>query len=149
MSTPLRRVLLGTPQPVTPRLLWPLVGLTALAVSAVGYASGLVTVSGGVVWLPAFAAWIGALGAAVVGYCRGGALAGWAVTAAALVGHHVSRAVSVDSLGERVAFLFRPDALGWYAAMALLVGVGPFVLGSALRWGADALRGAPGHTARE
>jgi hypothetical protein len=147
MRALLRRVLVGTPQPIPARLLWPLVALTCLVVSTVGYAAGFVTVSGGVVWLPGFAAALGAGCAAVVGYCRGGVVAAWAVTVSSLLGYHVSRAVSGDTVGDRAAALLRPDALGYFAVVAVLVMIVPFVLGSALRRGVDSARAAGGRPA--
>lgn len=114
--------------------------------SFVAYATGLFSVDGGVVFLPADATVLGVVAAGLIGYGRGGLLPAWVSLFAAYLGFHAEWAflgLSSHSLPGKLAFLFDPVSLGVFAAASILLGSAAFGAGYLLRLGVERAR-APG-----
>lgn len=143
MSITLRSVLLGTRRSASR---WSVVIVICLGVFAAVitiYALELVSVSGGVVWMPFHAAVVGTVVGTWIGYSQRGFIAACLVVYASLLGYHADRAffgLSNRSFPERTTYFFRPDGLGFLAVEAVALGTVAFVFGSLVRWSADPLR---------
>lgn len=121
-----------------------LVGGLFLATLA-AYASGLFSVSGGLVWIPVDAALVGMLASCAVGYDRSGLVVAWATTFSAVLGWHADHALfglSRRPIGQNLAYFLRPDGLAVLAIQGILLGTIAFGVGVLLRRGVDA-RGLP------
>ncbi|WP_336024283.1 hypothetical protein [Halobellus salinisoli] len=122
--------------------------LVALAVGSffatfAGYALGMFDVSGGIVWIPFYAAVVGMIAAGWVGYHRAGLVFGWVVTYTSLLGWHADwalYAISRRPLADRIAYFVRPDGLAFLAVQAFILGTLAFILGLLVRWGSASLR---------
>lgn len=143
MGPALRSPLLGSDAERTRRLLTALLPLAAFVVTFTLYAAGVFQVAGGVVFLAADAAAVGALAAFVVGYARTGWLFGVLATWGALLGQnadHYLLGLSGRSLAERVGVFFELDALAFTAVQALVVGTLAWTAGTVLSLAVAELR---------
>lgn len=137
----LRPVLLGQSSSLTRRYLAYAVvlGLTTTAL----YATGIFSVSGGVVFVPAAAAIVGFVAATVVTYRNDGLFVAWVVAYAPLLGFKLCWALfwlSNRPLAERIAYFFSPDGLVFLGVEAILIGTLGFVLGAAIRRSLERVR---------
>jgi hypothetical protein len=109
-------------------------GLFCLALT--GYAVGIFSVSGGLVWIPWDAAVLGLVAGCLVGYLRGGLVYAWSVGVAALFGAHADHALlglADRPLAARLGYFLRLDGLTFYAVEGVLVGTIAFLVGSGIR----------------
>ncbi|MFC5969827.1 hypothetical protein ACFPYI_00640 [Halomarina salina] len=142
MVPPRRRLPSGRPDGVSERYVDVLLAVAAGVASIVGYATGVFTVSGGVVVVPATATLLGVLAAGGVGYRRSGLLLAWLAAFTPLFTFGAEWGVlglSGHDLGERLAFVFDPVSLAVYGATAVVSGVTGYVSGSFLRGDVDVL----------
>lgn len=112
------------------------VALAVFVVTFLAYAAGVFYVSGGIVFIPYYAAVVGMLAAAWVGYRRGGLAFGWLVTYTSLLGYHADHAflgIAHRPLGYRFAYFFRPEGLMVFAVEGVVLGTVAFGLGYTLR----------------
>ena len=117
--------------------------LVVFAVSFAAYATGVFFVSGGVVFIPYYAALVGLVAAVGVGLARGGLVAAWAVVFAALYGFHADHAflgLSYRTFAAQVEYFVEPQSILVFAIEAILVGTLPFVVGRGGRHAADVVR---------
>lgn len=145
MSPSLRTHLLRRPEirtPPCPRLTVPL--SCFLAVFA-GYAVGVFTVPGGVVFLAWDAAVVGVVAAAALTYRRAGLAVAWVVVYAALLGYnadHYLLGLSGRSLGERIVAFLGIDGLVFVGVEAIVLGTLGWVVGTVTARIAEAVREA-------
>lgn len=150
MTAPLRSILVGTKRSAYHRYLVLVLALGAFATTFAAYALGLFYVSGGVVFIPFYAAVVGMVAGCWIGYARRGLLFAWLVTYTSLLGYHADHAffgLSGRAFGDQVAYFVRSDGLAFLAVEGLVLGTLAFVLGSVVRWGFDALRSGAATTA--
>lgn len=143
MAASLAAILLGRERTSQRAMGWGLVATVAFAISFVGYAVGVVAVSGGVIWIPGDAAVVGMFAAAVVGYARGGILIGWLVAYASLLGYSAQRSIfgySNATVGEMLGYFLDPEGLLVLGLEGLALGVVAVAVGSACRVGVDSYR---------
>lgn len=133
MLPALQSIVLGTnesgPHPFPVLLL--AAGVFVLTLTA--YGLGVFTVSGGVIWVPFYAALVGMIAGFWVGYVRRGLLFGWLVTYTPLLGYHANNAFlgqSGEPFTQQLRYFIRIDALVYLAVIALIVGTVVFILGS-------------------
>lgn len=141
LSPSTRSFLLGSSR--TDRRRHLLVGLAAFVVTFVAYALGIFYVSGGLVFIPYYAAVVGMLVACWVGYRNGGLVIGWVVTYASLLGYRADHAfigISRRPLLYRISYFFRLDGLAAFAVEGVILGSLAFVVGYLLRLGIDLAR---------
>lgn len=118
---------------------WAKVGGSCLGLfllTLVAYVLGIFSTSGGLVWVPWDAAFVGLVAGFGVGYLRGGLLFSWGVGVAALLGAHANHALvglSGRPLAERLGYFLRLDGLTFYAVEGFLIGTIAFLAGSGLR----------------
>lgn len=113
------------------------------ATTFAGYALGVFYVSGGVVFVPYYAAVVGMVAAGAVGYSRNGVAFAWLFTYASLLGFdadHVFLGLSGRSLSSRLAAFLQPDGLTFFAVIALVLGTLAFGLGFLARSGVEFVR---------
>ncbi|MFC4549205.1 MULTISPECIES: hypothetical protein [Halorussus] len=113
------------------------------ALTFVGYALGVFSVSGGVVFVPYYAAVVGMVAAGAAGYSQNGVALAWLFTYASLLGFdadHVFLGLSGRSLGSRLAAFLQPDGLAFFAVLALVLGTLAFGFGSLARLGVEFAR---------
>ncbi|MFB6250793.1 MAG: hypothetical protein ABEI27_03735 [Halobellus sp.] len=118
------------------RVLWPIVAVFVLLLTFAAYATGLFTVSGGIVWIPGDAALVGFTVAALVGYDDGGLISAWFVSVAALLGYRADYAftgLSYRTRLEQAAYFFQLEGLLIFVVEALVIGSLAFLLGAAVR----------------
>lgn len=147
MSATVRRVLLGADRSRS-RFLVPALALALFATVLVGYATGVFTVSGGIVWIPYYGAVVGTIAAFGVGYYRAGLASAWLVAYASVLGYHADHAflgLTHRSLGSRLSYFVGPEGLLVLGFEALVLGTIAFALGALLRRGVLAL-GNAGHS---
>jgi hypothetical protein len=125
-------------------------GLLALAIGALtglAYATELFELGGGVVFVPFHAAVVGLVGAAGIGFRRGGLALGWLVAYTPYLGLQVTWAFlwlsSTRTLGDRLAFVVDPAGLAFFALFAAVVGGVGYALGYLLALGSERLQAAP------
>jgi apolipoprotein N-acyltransferase len=138
VSTVLRTLLVGRRRHPLQRPLLAGLAVVLFFLSLSAYATGLATVSGGVVWVPGHAALIGVAAGFGVGFARGGLLFAWLASYASLLGFFAYGAAieaAEGDLVERVGSLVRVDALVFFGVEAVLFGTVAFVLGSVGGWG--------------
>lgn len=117
-----------------------MVAVGVFVLTLVAYVVGFFTVSGGVIWIPLYAAVVGMIAGFWVGYARRGILFGWLVTYTALLGYHANSAFlgqPRQGLLEQFRYFTRIDGLVYLAVVALALGTLVFTLGSLMRWGID------------
>jgi len=134
MRSRFHRALLGSHRTRTGRLIDAAVVAGAFVVTLLAYATGVFTVSGGVVFLARHAALVGVAAAAVLGYRRAGLVAAWLGAYAALLGQsadHYLLGLSYATPVEGLGALLQPDGLAFLAVQALVLGT--------LAWGAGRL----------
>lgn len=134
MARSIRSFLLGT-SGVSRKLV---MGLAVFVGTFLAYAAGIFYVSGGIVFIPYYAAVVGMLVAMWVGYRHGGLVFGWLITYTSLLGYHADHAflgISHRSIEHRIAYFFRPDGLLVLAIEGIVLGTLAFGLGYALRSG--------------
>lgn len=109
------------------------VGVFGVAVGI--YALELARESGGVVFVPEYAAGLGILVAGWAGYRRDGVVVGWLLAYASLLGYHAFRSFvdGSDTLPEKFAYFVRPDGLAYLAVAGVLIGLPAFLVGYGLR----------------
>lgn len=93
--------------------------------TALAYAVGLFSTTGGVVFLPADAAVVGILGAGLFGYRQSGLAFGWLAAYAPLLGavaDHYLLDLSTRPLAERIAAFLSPDGLAFLGVAAVVLG---------------------------
>lgn len=120
------------------KLLWPFMGLLLFLTTFAAYASGVFTISGGIVWIPGDAALVGFVVAVLVGYNHSGLISAWLVTYAALLGYradHAFMGLSSRTSIEQVAYFFQLEGIFVLAVEALIIGLLAFLLGAATRRG--------------
>ncbi|ELZ44112.1 hypothetical protein C464_14795 [Halorubrum coriense DSM 10284] len=128
-----RRVLLGATPDDSSRRYRLLVPPLLLLVSFAGYALGVFSHAGGVVFLAIDAATVGVLAAAVLAYRRAGIALAWGAVYGALLGanaDHYLLGLSGRSLGERVGALGELDGLVFVGVEALALGAIAWVAGA-------------------
>jgi len=117
--------------------------LGLFVITLLGYAVGILTTSGGLVWIPWHAAILGLVAGGVAAYLRGGLVFAWCVAIAALLGAHADHALfglSSRPLAGRIRYFLRPDGLTFFAVEGLLIGTVAFLAGSSLRLAVDVLQ---------
>lgn len=150
MTASLRSILVGKKQSAYHRYLVVALALGVFVTSLAAYALGVFSVSGGVVFIPFFAAVVGMLAGCWVGYSRSGLLFAWLVTYTSLLGYHADHAffgLSGREFGDQLAYFVRSDGLAFLAVEGLVLGTLAFVLGFTVRWGIDSLRTGAATTA--
>lgn len=136
-------LLLGSDAERPHRVLTALLPLAAFAVTFGLYAIGVFRVSGGVIFLAADAAAVGALAAFLVGYARTGWVFGVLATLGALLGHsadHYLLGLSGRSLAERLGAFLELDGLAFATVQALVVGTLAWTAGTVLSLAVAELR---------
>ena len=145
MVPSLRAALLGT-DPFQRRI-DTLLALAVGVLTALAYATELFELGGGVVFVPFHAALVGLVAAAGVGYRRGGFAFGWLVAYAPYLGLNVTWGFlwlsGTRTLVDRLAFVFDPTGLAFYALFAAVVGGVGYALGHLSSLGSERLRAAP------
>lgn len=142
MTTAITSVLLGTKRTTYRRALALVLAIGLFGATLAGYAIGIFSVSGGLVWVPYYAAVVGMAAAGGVGYYRDGLVIAWLVTYASLLGYHADHAffgLSRRSLVEQLAYFLRLDGLMFLAVEGIVLGTLAFGLGYLARWGVDSL----------
>lgn len=140
MPLSLRSILLGTKASTHHPYSVLMVAVGVFVLTLLAYAVGFFTVSGGVIWIPFYAAVVGMIAGFWVGYARRGMLFGWLVTYTALLGYHANSAFigqSRQGLLEQFRYFTRIDGLGYLAVVALVLGTLVFTLGTLMRWGIE------------
>ena len=144
MALPIRRVLLGRKRSAPIRYPELLFAPALLLATMVAYATGLFSISGGVVWIPFQAAVVGVLAGCWAGYSRRGMLSAWMLAYASLLGYlayHAVFGLSGRSPVERAAYFFSPDGQAFLAVEAAALGTIAFVVGTAARRVVGSIRG--------
>lgn len=143
MRHPVESALRGAPGSACRAANVVVLSLIVFVVSFALYAVGVFYVSGGVVFIPYYAAVVGVLAAATVGFARGGLVAAWVVVFSALYGFradHVFLGLSYRPLVGRIALFVEPESLAVYGIEAVLVGTIPFLVARGLRYGVRTIR---------
>ena len=143
MRHPVKSALRGAPGSACRAANVVALSLVVFVVTFALYTVGVFYVSGGVVFIPYYAAVVGMLTAAAVGLARGGLVAAWAVAFGALYGfraYHVFLGLSYRPLVGRTAIFVEPESLAVYGIEAVLVGTVPFLVARSLRYGVRTLR---------
>lgn len=140
MSTSLTEALIGRGDRWPRFVFGVLLGIVAFTVSFVGYAIGVFSIPGGIVWIPGDAALVGMAAALFVGYLRRGVLVAWLVTYASLLGYAAQRSLfgySNTTNWEKLAYFFDPETLVVLALESLVLGVIAYTVGMLFRFGVD------------
>jgi hypothetical protein len=143
MVRQIRRVLLGRERPASIRHPVLLLAPALLLATTAAYATGLFSISGGVVWIPSQAALVGALAGSWIGYSRRGLLSAWLLAYASLLGYladHAAFGLSGRPPIERAAYFFSLDGLAFLAIEAVALGTIAFAVGAAARCVTGAIR---------
>lgn len=141
MVPTLRSALLGSNQTGVRRHLG--FGLVVFIVTFVAYALGVFYVSGGVVFIPYYAAIVGMIAAVGLGYRRDSLVFGWTLAYMSLLGFHADHAflgIAHRSLLYRLLYFVRPDSLVFLAVGGIVLGTLGCVVGTLLRWGIECVR---------
>lgn len=150
MTASLRSILVGTRQSAYHRYLVVALALGVFVTTSAAYALGIFSVSGGVVFVPFYAAVVGMVAGCWVGYSRNGLLFAWLVTYTSLLGYHADHAffgLSGREFGDRLAYFVRPDGVTFLAVEGIVLGTLAFALGFAVRRGIDSFRSGAATTA--
>ena len=143
MASALRSILTGTKRSKYHRYLVLTLALGVFATTFAAYALGLFYVSGGIVFIPFYAAIVGMIAGCWVGYSRSGLLFAWVVTYTSLLGFHADHAffgLSSRGFAEQLAYFVRLDGLIFLAVEGIVLGTLAFILGFLVRWGIDSFR---------
>ena len=92
MPSTVSTILLGRPQAGHRPFALMSLAIGAFAMTFVGYALDVFYVSGGVVFIPYYAAVVGIVSTGAVGYSQNGVVFAWIVTYASLLGFHADHA---------------------------------------------------------
>lgn len=154
MASSLRSILIGTKQSEYRPYVVLALALGGFVTTFAAYALGIFSVSGGIVWVPFYAAVVGMVAACWVGYRREGLVFGWVVTYSSLLGWHAEWAlyeISRRPLIERIASFVQPDGLAFLAVEGMVLGTLAFTLGALVRWAVNSFRSdaTPAPTSRE
>lgn len=136
MAAQISSVLLGSDLTRTRRHLYLVLAIVLFGAVFAGYAIGVFYVSGGLVWIPYYAAIVGMIAACWVGYYRDGLVIAMMVTYASLLGYHADHAfigLSSRSFLERLAYFTRLDGLAFLGVEAVVLGTLAFTMGYLLR----------------
>lgn len=140
-----RHWLVGQEQSGYRELLWLFTALLLFLTTFIAYASGVFTISGGIVWIPGDAALVGFIVAVLIGYYQGGLLLAWLVIYSALLGYRADHAflgLSSRTRIEQAMYFLQLEGLFVLAVEAFIIGVLAFLLGAATRWGVTRFRQA-------
>ncbi|QCC49476.1 hypothetical protein DV707_17280 (plasmid) [Halobellus limi] len=120
-------------------------GLGLFALTFLAYELNIFYHSGGVVFIPFHAAFLGVAAAFWTGYSRTGLLAGWVLTYLSFLGWRTEWATDISPRPfiERIAYVVQPDGLVALAIIGVGVAVIGFTAGTLARKGIDALRTGP------
>lgn len=132
MRSTLQSIALGTNEPGHHLIPVLLLAVSVFVLTLAAYALGLFTISGGVIWIPFYAALVGMIAGFWVGYARKGLLFGWLVTYTALLGYHANNAFigqSREPFTQQLRYFIRLDGLTYLAVVALILGTVVFILG--------------------
>ena len=143
MEVFLQSILLGTAQSKRNRLTLFVLALGGFVLTFGGYASGVFSVSGGVLLIPFYAAIVGMIAACWVGYSKSGLLFAWLVAYVPMLGFHAEDALlgaREQSIGERLAYLVQLDAFVALGIEAIIFGTVAFAVGYLLRGGFNLFR---------
>lgn len=135
MLPALQSIILGTNEPGHHPVPVLLVAVGVFVLTLAAYALGLFTVSGGVIWIPYYAALVGMITGFWVGYVRRGLLFGWLVTYTPLLGYHANNAFlgqSREPFIDQLSYFIRIDALVYLGVVALILGTVVFILESVM-----------------
>ena len=138
MEISLQSILLGTAQSKRDRLTLVVLALGGFVLTFGGYASGVFSVSGGVLLIPFYAAIVGMIAACYVGYSKSGLLFAWLVAYTPMLGFHAEDALlgaREQSIGERFSYLAQLDAFVVLGFEAIIFGTVAFAVGYLLRGG--------------
>ncbi|WP_332899574.1 hypothetical protein [Haladaptatus sp. CMSO5] len=141
MPTALQSLFLGTNN--IDRLYGLLIVAGLFAVTLACYAVGVFYVSGGLVFIPFYAAIVGMVGALWVGYRQHGLLFAWAVTYAALLGYMAYSSffgLWGRPLAYRISSFLASDGLGFFGVQALILGAIAFSAGHVAQVGLKAVK---------
>ena len=143
MAASLRSILIGTKQLDYHRFHVLSLALGVFVITFVAYALELFTVSGGLVFIPFYAAIVGMIAGCWVGYARNGLLFAWLVTYTSLLGYHADHAffgLSRRGFTEQFAYFVRLDGLVFLAVEGVVLGTLAFILGTLVRWGINSFQ---------
>jgi hypothetical protein len=137
-----RTVLLGSKQGGNRQSLVIGLALGLFALTFLAYELDIVSHSGGVVFVPFYAAFIGLTAAFWTGYGQIGLLSGWALTYITFLGWRTEWATGISPrpLTERIAYIVQPDGLVVLAIIGIGVTVIGFIAGTIARKGIDRLQ---------
>lgn len=115
--------------------------LGLFALTFLAYELDIVSHSGGVVFVPFYAVFIGLTAAFWTGYGQIGLLSGWALTYITFLGWRTEWATGISPrpLTERIAYIVQPDGLVVLAIIGIGVTVIGFTAGTIARKGIDRL----------
>ena len=137
MPSPVLSVLLGSDQTQSRRYFQLILAIGLFAIVFVGYAIIVFYVSGGLIWIPYYAAVVGMIAACGVGYYHDGLVIAWIVTYTSLLGYHADHAsigLPNQSFVEQLAYFTQLDGLAFLGVEAVVLGTLAFTLGSLLQW---------------
>lgn len=119
------------------------VALAGFVGTFLAYAAEIFHVSGGIVFIPFYAAVVGMLAGAWVGYRRRGLVFGWLVAYTSLLGYRADHAflgIAHRPIGHRFAYFFQPEGLVVFAVEGIVLGTLAFGLGYSVRAGLKVAR---------
>lgn len=136
MHSQLLSVLLGSDLTRTRRFLYLGLAVGLFGTVFAGYAIGVFYASGGLVWIPYYAAVVGMIAACGIGYYRDGLVIAWMITYTSLLGYHADHAfigLPSRSFVEQLAYFTRLDGLAFFGVEAVVLGTLAFTLGYVLQ----------------